>query len=80
MKAGTAIKLEKAEEEALERLVKTGLFLSKDEAARAAIIKYASDMGILSPRILWQKIAGRKRRKVSPEQLMKDLDAIENEA
>lgn len=80
MKAGTAIKLEKAEEEALERLVKTGLFLSKDEAARAAIIKYASDMGILSPRILWQKIAGRKRRKVSPEQLMKDLDTIENEA
>ena len=80
MKAGTAIKVEKAEEEALERLVKTGLFLSKDEAARAAIIKYASDMGILSPRILWQKIAGRKRRKVSPEQLMKDLDAIENEA
>ena len=80
MKAGTAIKLEKAEEEALERLVKTGLFLNRDEAARAAIIKYASDMGILSPRILWQKIAGRKRRKVSPEQLMKDLDAIENEA
>ena len=80
MKAGTAIKVDKAEEEALERLVKTGLFLSKDEAARAAIIKYASDMGILSPRILWQKIAGRKRRKVSPGQLMKDLDAIENEA
>ena len=80
MKAGTAIKVEKAEEEALERLVKTGLFLSKDEAARAAIIKYASDMGILSPRILWQKIAGRKRRKVSPGQLMKDLDTIENEA
>jgi Arc/MetJ-type ribon-helix-helix transcriptional regulator len=80
MKAGTAIKVEKAEEEALEGLVKTGLFLSKDEAARAAIIKYASDMGILSPRILWQKIAGRKRRKVSPGQLMKDLDTIENEA
>jgi len=80
MKAGTAIRLEKAGEEALERLVKTGLFLSKDEAARAAIIKYASDMGILSPRILWQKIAGRKRRKVSPGQLMKDLDTIENEA
>ena len=80
MKAGTAIKLEKAEEEALERLVKTGLLLSKDEAARAAIIKYASDMGILSPRILWQKIAGRNRRKVSPGQLMKDLDTIENEA
>jgi Arc/MetJ-type ribon-helix-helix transcriptional regulator len=80
MKAGTAIKVEKAEEEALERLVKTGLFLSKDEAARAAIIKYASDMGILSPRILWQKIAGRKRRKVSPGQLIKDLDTIENEA
>ncbi|MDH5768830.1 MAG: hypothetical protein OEZ31_07735 [Nitrospirota bacterium] len=79
MKASTAIKLEKAEEEALEKMVKVGLFPSKDEAARAAIVKYASDIGILSPEILWDKITRYKRRKVTPKQLMKDLNVIEDE-
>jgi len=79
VKASTAIKLEKAEEEALEKMVKVGLFPSKDEAARAAIVKYASDIGILSPEILWDKITRYKRRKVTPKQLMKDLNVIEDE-
>lgn len=79
MKTGAAIKLEKAEEEALEKMVRAGLFPSKDEAARAAIIKYASDIGVLSPEMLWNKIVRHKRRKVTPEQLMKDLETIENE-
>lgn len=79
MKTDTAIKLEKAEEDALEKMVKVGLFRSKDEAARAAIIKYASDLGILSPEMLWNKIGKYKRRKVTPKQLMKELRMIENE-
>lgn len=79
MKAGTAIKLEKAEEDALEKMVRVGLFPSKDEAARAAIIKYASDLGLLSPEMLWNKIARHKRRKVTPAQLIKDIEAVENE-
>lgn len=72
--ANTAIKLEKAEEEALEQMVNIGLFASKDEAARAAIVKYASDPRILSPAILWNKIDKYKRRKVTTEQLMEDLE------
>lgn len=36
------IKLEKNEENTLEKMVKVWLSPSKDEAARAAIIKYAS--------------------------------------
>ena len=76
----TAIKLERAEEDALERMVKVGLFQSKDEAARAAIIKYASDLGLMSPEILWQKITRHKGRKVTPAQLMKDIEAVSNEA
>lgn len=79
MKAGAAIKLGKAEEDALEKMVRVGLFPSKDEAARAAIIKYASDIGVLSPETLWSRIARHKRRKVIPEQLKKDLELIENE-
>ena len=76
----TAIKLERAEEDALERMVKAGLFPSKDEAARAAIIKYASDLGLMSPEMLWQKITRHKRRKVTPSQLRRDIEAACNEA
>lgn len=77
--AGIAIKLERAEEDVLEKMVRAGLFPTKDEAARAAIIKYASDLGLLTPEFLWNKITKYKRRKVTPEQLMKDLEAIEDE-
>lgn len=79
MKTDIAIKLEKTEEDVLEKMVQVGLFPSKDEAARAAIIKYASDLGIFSPEILWNKIGKYKRRKVTPKQLMKELELIENE-
>lgn len=79
MKASTAIKLEKGEEEVLEKMVKAGLFQSRDEAVRAAVIKYASDLGLFSPGMLWDRIVRHKRRKVTPEQLEKDLEAIEDE-
>ncbi len=79
MKSGAAVILEEAEEDVLEKMVKAGLFHSKDEAARAAIIRYASDLGIFSPAMLWGRIIRRKRRKVTPEQLKKDLKEIENE-
>lgn len=79
MKTDIAIKLEKTEEDVLEKMVRVGLFPSKDEAARAAIIKYASDLGIFSPEMLWNKIGKFKRRKVTPKQLIKYLEEIENE-
>ena len=79
MKAAMAIKLEKTEEAVLEKMVKTGLFPNRDEAARAAIIKYASDIGIFNHQVLWNKITTHKKRKVSPEQLKKELEAVENE-
>ena len=79
MKTDIAIKLEKTEEDVLEKMVRLGLFPSKDEAARAAIIKYASDLGIFSPEMLWNNIGKFKRRKVTPKQLIKDLEEIENE-
>jgi len=49
MRTVANVKLERAEEDVLKKMVETGLFQSKDEAARAAIIKYASDLGVFSP-------------------------------
>ncbi len=78
--AVTAIKLKKNEEDVLDRIVKTGLFTNKEEAARAAIVKYASDLGVITPDILWGKISKHKKRKVTPEQLKKDIETLEDEA
>ena len=78
--AVTAIKLKKNEEDVLDRIVKTGLFTNKEDAARAAIVKYASDLGILRPSTMWDKIAKHKKRKVTPEQLKKALETLEDEA
>ncbi|HDZ03185.1 MAG TPA: hypothetical protein ENH52_17375 [Nitrospirae bacterium] len=75
----SVVKLEKAEEDVLVKMVEAGLFSSKDEAARAAIVKYASDLGIIDPVTLWNRIDKHKRRKLTPEQLMKNLEAIEDE-
>jgi Arc/MetJ-type ribon-helix-helix transcriptional regulator len=71
--------LEKAEEEALDHLVKVGLFTNRDEAARAAILKYAMDIGVLNRQVLWQEMENVKRRKVAPDQLAKDLETLEDE-
>lgn len=70
--------LEKAEEEALDHLVKVGLFTNRDEAARAAILKYAMDIGVLNRQVLWRKMENVKRRKVTPDQLAKDLETLED--
>lgn len=50
-----------------------GCSRAEAEAARAAIVKYASDLGLFSPKLLWKGIVKHKRRKVTPEQLKKDL-------
>lgn len=71
--------LEKAEERALNNLVKAGLFASRDEAARTAIVKYAMDIGVLSRQGIWQEMEKIEKRKVTPEQLGKDLETLEDE-
>lgn len=73
------LRFEKAEEEALDHLVKMGLFASRDEAARAAILKYAMDMGVLSRQTIWQEMGKFKRRNITPGQLTKDLETLEDE-
>ena len=75
----TKLHLGKAEEAALDNMVEVGLFISRDEAARAAIFKYAMDMGVLSRQAIWQEMEKIKRRKVTPAQLAKDLETLEDE-
>jgi Arc/MetJ-type ribon-helix-helix transcriptional regulator len=78
--AQVSFRLERAEEQALDRLVKAGLFSTRSEAARAAILKYAMDVGVLDRVDIWREIEKVQRRGVSPDQLAKDLETMEHEA
>jgi len=71
------LKFRGLEAELLNEMVRLGLFNSKSEAIRAAIMKYAVDSGLLSREDLWKRIKAHKRRGVSPKQLKKELQRLE---
>ena len=73
------LKFRGLEAELLEEMVRLGLFNSKSEAIRAAVMKYAVDSGLLSREDLWKRIKAYKLRSVSPEQLEKDLQRLEHQ-
>ena len=75
----TKLFTERVADEAIESMVKVGIFASKQEAVRAAILKYAMDVGALSREDVWRRIKVYKPRGVDPEQLKNDLESIENE-
>jgi Arc/MetJ-type ribon-helix-helix transcriptional regulator len=72
-----AVEVGKAEEEILDRMVESGFFESEDEAVRAAVLKYASELGFMDRKQIWNQIGSRERRDVSPGQLKQDLEKIE---
>ena len=71
------LKFRGLEAELLEEIVRLGLFNSKSEAIRAAIVKYAMDSGLLEREDLWNRVKAHKRRGVSPDDLEKDLKRLE---
>jgi Arc/MetJ-type ribon-helix-helix transcriptional regulator len=71
------LKFRGLEAELLEEMVKLGLFNSKSEAIRAAITKYAVDSGLLSREDLWRRVKSHRRRGVSPNELERDLQSLE---
>lgn len=71
------LKFRGLEAELLEEMVRLGLFNSKSEAIRAAIVKFAVDSGLLSREDLWKRVKVHKRRDVSPGELEKDLQRLE---
>jgi Arc/MetJ-type ribon-helix-helix transcriptional regulator len=65
------------EAELLNEMVRLGLFSSKSEAIRAAVVKYAVDTGLLSRSELWRRVEKHPKRSVSPEKLAEDLESVE---
>jgi len=74
------LKFKGKEAELLEELVAQGFFSSKSEAIRAALVQYFLQLGLLNRTEQWKKLTtDYKRRNITPEQLQKDLEKIENE-
>ena len=67
------LKFRGVEAELLEEMVRLGLFNSKSEAIRAALVKYAVDSGLLGREDLWKRVKAYRRRGVSPGELERDL-------
>jgi len=74
------LKFKGLEADLLNEMVRLGLFNSKSEAIRAAILMYAVDIGLLRRRDLWSRIERYPKRGVSTKKLERDLSSIKVEA
>jgi Arc/MetJ-type ribon-helix-helix transcriptional regulator len=74
------LKFKGVEARLLEDMVKSGLFNSKSEAIRSALVYYSIDLGLLRDQKIWDEIDSFPRRKVAPKELAKDLAELEDEA
>lgn len=74
------LKFKGIEAELLDKMVKSGLFNTKSEAIRAALVKYSMDVGIFDRQTIWQQIkVDYHKRNISAKKLAKDLDKLEDE-
>jgi hypothetical protein len=73
------LKFKGVEAKLLEEMVRNGLFSSKSEAIRAALIHYFIALGMLGREEQWTEIRSFPKRNVTPEKLAKDLEVLEDE-
>ncbi|HLB69265.1 MAG TPA: hypothetical protein VJN63_12570 [Thermoplasmata archaeon] len=78
MESSLTIKFRGAEAALLDRLVRSGLFATKSEAIRAALVKYGADLGLLRAKDLWTAIMASPKRRVSAAQLRKNVKKAED--
>ena len=76
METNLTLKFKGKEAELLEELINQGLFSSKSEAIRAALMHYFLELGLLGKEQQWKDIRSFNRRDVSPDQLAKDIQVI----
>ncbi len=79
METTLTLKFRGVEARLLDEMISTGLFNTKSEAIRSALVKFGMDLGLLERKKLWVEIDRTKKRKVSPSRLVKDIERIEDE-
>lgn len=79
METNLTLKFRGVEAQILDEMVKQGMFNTKSEAIRSALVHYSLELGLLGRERLWKEIQKFKKRKVSQKQLAKDLEQLEDE-
>lgn len=79
METTLTLKFRGVEAKLLDAIVKSGLFNSKSEAIRAALVNYSMQSGFLDKREIWKDIEKHVRRKVSDSTLKENIAKIKNE-
>lgn len=78
METTLTLKFKGVEAKLLDSMVKTGIFNTKSEAIRSALVKYGMDIGFFERKDIWEEITSHKTRNVAPEKLLKDISKIKN--
>ena len=78
MESSLTLKFRGVEAELLDRMVRSGLFATKSEAVRAALVKYGTDLGLLRARDVWAAIDRTPRRRVSADRLRQQVRKAED--
>ncbi len=79
MKSTLTLKFKGIEARMLSEMVDSGLFNSKSEAVRASLVHYGMEVGLLKREALWKSIERFPRRQVTPKQLAKDMEELEDQ-
>lgn len=79
METTLTLKFRGVEAKLLDTMVKSGLFNSKSEAIRAALVNYSLQSGFLDKKEIWREIEEHTRRKVSDSVLGEDIAKAKNE-
>ena len=74
------LKFRGIEAEALELMVSSGMFNSKSEAIRAALVHYSVETGLMDRLKLWRRLMRHPPRKASIKQLWADIRRAEGKA
>ncbi len=78
MESSLTLKFRGVEAELLDRMVRSGLFATKSEAIRAALVKYGTDLGLLRARDLLAAIDAHPRRRVPLDKLREKVRKAED--
>jgi len=74
------LKFKGIEADVLDEMIKSGLFNTKSEAIRSALVHYSLELGLIGKEKLWAQIQKFPKRKVEAKNLQKELEEVENEA
>lgn len=80
METTLTLKFRGVEAKLLDTMVKSGLFNSKSEAIRAALVNYSLQSGFLDKKDIWKEIEKHRRRKFSDSVLEENIVRVKNEA